>query len=209
MRMAFELAANRANVCFIGTPTRELSFSVKEWENINRKEFTLTGSWMSYSAPFPGEEWKLAAHFMGTGELKVEDSFIYKIVPLTQIADAFEEFRRRGRSRARYSSTATLTEGRAVAKNPIIEMVEARARGERVGIPSYCTANALVIEALLEQGKRFDAPVLLEATANRSISSAATTGSSPAITAISCMRSPIAWAFRGKRSSSAAITSAR
>lgn len=96
MRMAFELAANRANVCFIGTPTRELSFSVKEWENINRKEFTLTGSWMSYSAPFPGEEWKLAAHFMGTGELKVEDSFIYKIVPLTQIADAFEEFRTPG-----------------------------------------------------------------------------------------------------------------
>ena len=96
MRMAFELAANKANVCFIGTPTKELTFSVKEWENINRKEFNLTGSWMSYSAPFPGEEWKLAAHYMGTGELKVEDSFIYKIVPLTKIADAFEEFKTPG-----------------------------------------------------------------------------------------------------------------
>lgn len=55
MKYAFELAANKAGVCFIGTPTRELNFSVKEWENINRKEFTLTGSWMSYSAPFPGK----------------------------------------------------------------------------------------------------------------------------------------------------------
>ena len=55
MKMAFELAANKANVCFIGTPTKEISFSVKEWENMNRKEFTLTGSWMSYSSPFPGE----------------------------------------------------------------------------------------------------------------------------------------------------------
>ncbi len=54
MKMAFRLAANKAQVCFIGTPTRELSFSVEEWENINRREFTLTGSWMSYSAPFPG-----------------------------------------------------------------------------------------------------------------------------------------------------------
>ena len=58
MKMAFELAANKANVCFVGTPTKDLSFTVKEWENMNRKEFTLTGSWMSYSAPFPGQEWK-------------------------------------------------------------------------------------------------------------------------------------------------------
>ena len=34
MKMAFRLAANKAQVCFIGTPTRELSFSVEEWENI-------------------------------------------------------------------------------------------------------------------------------------------------------------------------------
>ena len=49
MKMAFKLAANKAGVCFIGTPTKELSFTVEEWENMNRKEFTLTGSWMSYS----------------------------------------------------------------------------------------------------------------------------------------------------------------
>lgn len=67
-----------------------------------------------------------------------------------------------------------------MAKNPIIEMVEARARGERVGIPSYCTANALVIEALLEQGKRFDAPVLLEATANQVNQFGGYTGMQPA-----------------------------
>ena len=53
MKMAFRLAANKAGVCFIGTPTKELSFTVDEWECMNRKEFTLTGSWMSYSAPFP------------------------------------------------------------------------------------------------------------------------------------------------------------
>ena len=96
MKMAFRLAANKAQVCFIGTPTGELAFSVEEWENINRREFTLTGSWMSYSAPFPGEEWKLAAHFFRTGELKFDDSFHYRKIPLSQIDTAFEMYRTPG-----------------------------------------------------------------------------------------------------------------
>ena len=96
MKMAFELAANKAGVCFIGTPTRELSFSIAEWENINRKEFTLTGSWMSYSAPFPGDEWKLVAHYFKTGQLKIDDSFIFKKMPLSQIDEAFRMFKTPG-----------------------------------------------------------------------------------------------------------------
>jgi len=93
MKMAFALAANKAQICFIGTPTKELNFTVEEWEQMNRKEFTMTGSWMSYSAPFPGEEWKLTAHYFKTGELKFDDSFIYKKLPLSQIADAFEMYK--------------------------------------------------------------------------------------------------------------------
>ena len=96
MKMAFQLAANKAQVCFIGTPTRELTFSVEEWENINRKEFRLTGSWMSYSAPFPGDEWTLAAHYFKTGQLKFDDSFIYKKIPLSKIDAAFEMFKTPG-----------------------------------------------------------------------------------------------------------------
>lgn len=97
MKLAFQLAANKAGVCFIGTPTRELSFTVEEWEQMNRKEFTLTGSWMSYSAPFPGEEWKLTAHYFKTGELKIDESFIYKKMPLSRIAEAFELFKSPGK----------------------------------------------------------------------------------------------------------------
>ena len=54
---SLKLAKNKAKVCFVGTPTKPLSFAVKEWEIINRKELTITGSWMSYSNPFPGSEW--------------------------------------------------------------------------------------------------------------------------------------------------------
>ncbi len=96
MKMAFALAANKAGVCFIGTPTREMTFTVGEWENMNRKEFTLTGSWMSYSAPFPGHEWSLTAHYFSTGELKFDDSFIYAKMPLSEIDQAFELYKTPG-----------------------------------------------------------------------------------------------------------------
>ena len=39
MHMAFELAANKAHVCFIGTPHVDLTFTPAMWENMNRKEF--------------------------------------------------------------------------------------------------------------------------------------------------------------------------
>lgn len=96
MKMAFALAANKAGVCFVGTPTKELSFTVDEWENMNRKEFNLTGSWMSYSAPFPGHEWELTSHYFQTGALKFDESFIFKKIPLSQIGEAFELYKTPG-----------------------------------------------------------------------------------------------------------------
>lgn len=96
MKMAFELAANKAHICFIGTPTKELSFTVKEWEMMNRKEFTMTGSWMSYSAPYPGQEWENVAHYFGTGELKFDDSFVFRKIGLSNIAEAFELYKTPG-----------------------------------------------------------------------------------------------------------------
>lgn len=96
MKMGFRLAANKAGLCFIGTPTRELTFTVEEWENMNRKEFTVTGSWMSYSTPFPGEEWNAAAHYFKTGELQFDESLIFKKMPLSKIDEAFELFKNPG-----------------------------------------------------------------------------------------------------------------
>lgn len=92
MQMGFRLAANKAHVCFIGTPHVEMTFTQAMWENMNRKEFLLTGSWMSYSAPFPGEEWELTAHYFATGELKFDPGFIYRTFPLSEASQAFDLF---------------------------------------------------------------------------------------------------------------------
>lgn len=89
MRMAFELAANKARVCFIGTPHDDLAFTPRQWENMNRKEFTLTGSWMSYSAPFPGREWELTAHYFASGALRFDPAFIFRTFPMRKATEAF------------------------------------------------------------------------------------------------------------------------
>lgn len=51
--------------------------------------------------------------------------------------------------------------------HPLQEMIERRKNGEACGIPSYCTANELALEAILEHAKETGEPVLIEATANQ------------------------------------------
>ncbi|WP_274650601.1 galactitol-1-phosphate 5-dehydrogenase [Paenibacillus humicola] len=95
MRQSFELAAAKASVCFIGTPVRDLTFSHRQFELLNRKEFTLTGSWMSYSAPFPGREWDLTMDGLRQGRLNFK-ALIDRKLPLDRIQEAFERYRTPG-----------------------------------------------------------------------------------------------------------------
>ncbi len=101
MMMSTEIAANKATVCYIGTPKADLTFTPRHWENLNRKELNLTGSWMSYSAPFPGDEWELTKRFFESGELKYDDRFFYGKYPMSSIKGAFEEFLTPGKVKGR------------------------------------------------------------------------------------------------------------
>ncbi|MGH2332389.1 galactitol-1-phosphate 5-dehydrogenase [Thermoanaerobacter mathranii] len=96
MQIAFELAGNKSNICFIGTTTKNVTFTPELLEKMNRKEFTLTGSWMSYSAPFPGKEWELTSHFFATKQLKFDEEIIYKKFPLSRIKEAFDMYKTPG-----------------------------------------------------------------------------------------------------------------
>lgn len=52
-------------------------------------------------------------------------------------------------------------------QHPLQQMMQRRRNGEIVGIPSYCSANELVLEQVLRRAKALQAPVLIEATANQ------------------------------------------
>lgn len=93
LKNAFYLAANKGHVSYIGTPHTDTVFSPKEWEQLNRKELTISGSWMSYSAPFPGKEWELTAHYFATGQLKFDEAILDSIYPMSKAAEAFARFK--------------------------------------------------------------------------------------------------------------------
>ena len=92
IKQAFTVAGNKGKICVIGTPTEDVRFSWQEWELMNRKEFTVTGSWMGYSAPFPGKEWDMAAAAMKSGDLIFDDRVVYKRFDLADAAEAFSCF---------------------------------------------------------------------------------------------------------------------
>ena len=61
-----------------------------------------------------------------------------------------------------------------------MNIIALRREGMPVGIPSYCTANELVIEGVLEQAKRVADSVLIEATSNQVNQFGGYTGMKPA-----------------------------
>ena len=93
MQLAFQLVKNKGDVCLVGTPTTDLFFTPKLWELLNRKEFKLTGSWMSYSNPWPGVEWQETAKRFNEKTLNVTDDMIYGRYPLEKISDAFDLYK--------------------------------------------------------------------------------------------------------------------
>ena len=93
MHLALKEVANKGTVCMVGTPTKEMTFTVKEWEQINRKELFLTGSWMSYSNPWPGVEWQETLNKLRSKELVIYDELIYQTYPLKDIDKAFDLYK--------------------------------------------------------------------------------------------------------------------
>ena len=96
IKIGFQLTANKGQLTCIGTPHKDVTFGWKEWELMNRKEFFVTGTWMSYSAPFPGQEWTLTAHYFGNGQLKLDESMIFEKVPLSECTRAAAMFEKPG-----------------------------------------------------------------------------------------------------------------
>lgn len=86
-QLALEVAGPNASITLIGTSHRDLSFSASVFELLNRKELTLTASWMSYSAPFPGIEWTQSIRYMEEGRLLTPNSLLHQAFSLSEAAE--------------------------------------------------------------------------------------------------------------------------
>ncbi|HDR2842207.1 galactitol-1-phosphate 5-dehydrogenase [Enterobacter sichuanensis] len=70
--LAIDIAGPHAQVALVGTLHHDLNLPVATFGKILRKELTLLGSWMNYSAPWPGEEWETAVRLLTGKKLQLE-----------------------------------------------------------------------------------------------------------------------------------------
>ncbi len=93
--LCMELAAPKGTVMFIGTPHKPVTLQPSEFEYINRKELIVTGSWMNYSAPFPGWEWEMAVYLFSKNLVKT-DKLIDRKIPLSRASEAIADLMKPG-----------------------------------------------------------------------------------------------------------------
>jgi L-iditol 2-dehydrogenase len=89
---AVEICANGGKVLYVGTAHEPVHFEPKAFEAIVRKELVIYGSWMSYSAPFPGREWQIAAKALSDGALDPSAMITHRF-ELSDAREAFETLR--------------------------------------------------------------------------------------------------------------------
>ena len=83
-----ELVNKRGKIVYIGTAHGDVKLPAKSFEQILRSEIFVTGSWMSYSAPFPGSEWTAAAEYLAAGKIKTAELISHKF----KLSDGIKAF---------------------------------------------------------------------------------------------------------------------
>ncbi|AJH01813.2 galactitol-1-phosphate 5-dehydrogenase [Clostridium beijerinckii] len=76
------------SVVYVGTAHKDVIIDYKTFENILRGELNVTGSWMSYSAPFPGSEWKAAVEYLESGKINVDKIITHRF----KLEDGYRAF---------------------------------------------------------------------------------------------------------------------
>ncbi|WP_423923106.1 galactitol-1-phosphate 5-dehydrogenase [Frigoribacterium sp. 2-23] len=84
--MAAHLTGPQGHAVFIGIPHAPVTLDKETFNRFMRQEATLHGSWNSFSAPFPGDEWRVAAAKLADGTLKWEFMITHEL-PLSALPD--------------------------------------------------------------------------------------------------------------------------
>lgn len=87
---AITLARPGGDVVFVGNQPMDKTLSTSLIEHIMRYQLNLHGAWMSYSAPFPGQEWQDAAAVVAQEGERLKDIITHR-VRLAGVPDIFAQ----------------------------------------------------------------------------------------------------------------------
>ena len=85
-----EITRDHGKILLLGTAHKDVTFPAATFERIIRGEITITGSWNSYSAPFPGQEWQTIIDFIGNGSLDMNE-FITHTITLDELPKTIQQ----------------------------------------------------------------------------------------------------------------------
>ena len=88
LMQAIQCARPRGAAVLNGNQPGDATFPAVVMETITRKELGVYGTWMSYSAPFPGHEWTQAAAAMQRGDLRTAEVISHRF-PLSEVTEVF------------------------------------------------------------------------------------------------------------------------
>lgn len=89
------LSTAKLGTClWVGITHRELILSAAAVDAVLRREMRVTGCWNSFSAPFPGEEWRQVLRWMESAGLRAEPVISHRF-PVAEAADALQRMERR------------------------------------------------------------------------------------------------------------------
>lgn len=90
--LSINLCKVNGNIALVGhLEGTTATFPHKYLRMLCEKEVNLFGVWMSYDLNFPGDSWRLAIHYISSGQIDVK-SMIYKVVPAEQVLDVCKEW---------------------------------------------------------------------------------------------------------------------
>lgn len=70
--LAVSVLARHGELLLIGIPNADITISDSSWARLMRLEAAIMGAWNSFSAPFPGHEWRTTVDKLHSGDLKWE-----------------------------------------------------------------------------------------------------------------------------------------
>ena len=92
---ALRIARKKGRVLYLGTAHKEVKLPPETFECMLRNELWVTGSWNSYSAPFPGREWDSILEYVAAGRFDLSSAITHRI-GLDQIPDMIRKMENRG-----------------------------------------------------------------------------------------------------------------
>ncbi|MGL4606665.1 MAG: galactitol-1-phosphate 5-dehydrogenase [Eubacteriaceae bacterium] len=89
------MASKMGSVVFLGISHQGLNLSEKEVDTLMRSQLSLIGSWNSFTAPYPGEDWTESIKMFSEKGMTAKDIISHRL-PLEEVPQMFAEIAKGG-----------------------------------------------------------------------------------------------------------------